>query len=482
MKTPFLKKLIGLTLSVFSITVLAQCPTITSLNVALGANGTATVNPVLTGTLSSGTRYYWQASPSGYSNTNMFQMPAEFIFPTNGVYSVCFQFNDTINGCMDQSCSTLTITNMTPPTCTAGFTAYTDSNCVTRFINTSTGNNLTYGWTIDGVAYTSANPMVNLPNGNYNVFLQTYYGNQPCDSISHTISVGCSGTNTVSCQANFTFFTDSNCVVHLTNTSTGNNLSYEWYELTNNGNTSTLISTATSPTLNLPQGYIVMQLATFSNGTFCDSATNYVYINCNNPTTSCVAYSHFIITQDTLNPVSGQYYAYTNSSTTGNASYLWDFGDGTTSTQQYPLHQYAVPGQYVVCLTINGSYTSALGTATCTDTYCDSSSVHRMAAGFQMYHLVVVPQTVTSIKQTEKEIGLNAFPNPITDELTIESTTTNDSQITYMLVDALGRIVLTGVLNDSKTTINTSNLEKGFYNLSISNEKRSSLKTIKLVK
>jgi PKD repeat protein len=225
-----------------------------------------------------------------------------------------------------------------------------------------------------------------------------------------------------------------------------------------------------------------MQLATFSNGTFCDSATNYVYINCNNPTTSCVAYSHFIITQDTLNPVSGQYYAYTNSSTTGNASYLWDFGDGTTSTQQYPLHQYAVPGQYVVCLTINGSYTSALGTATCTDTYCDSSSVHRMAAGFQMYHLVVVPQTVTSIKQTEKEIGLNAFPNPITDELTIESTTTNDSQITYMLVDALGRIVLTGVLNDSKTTINTSNLEKGFYNLSISNEKRSSLKTIKLVK
>jgi len=98
-----------------------------------------------------------------------------------------------------------------------------------------------------------------------------------------------------------------------------------------------------------------------------------------------------------------------------------------------------------------------------------------------MSQVNVIPLSVTGIKQTEKEIGLIAFPNPIADELTIEATT-NDTKLTYVLVDALGRLVLTGHLNNSKTTINTSNLEKGFYSLSVTNEKGSSLKTIKLVK
>lgn len=34
------------------------------------------------------------------------------------------------------------------------------------------------------------------------------------------------------------------------------------------------------------------------------------------------------------------------------ASYLWDFGDGTTSTSQNPQHTYTVPGKYVATLTV----------------------------------------------------------------------------------------------------------------------------------
>ena len=45
-------------------------------------------------------------------------------------------------------------------------------------------------------------------------------------------------------------------------------------------------------------------------------------------------------------------------------NYLWDFGDGSTSTLQFPNHQYAAPGTYMVCLT--GS------TVGCTSTYCDT--------------------------------------------------------------------------------------------------------------
>ncbi len=40
---------------------------------------------------------------------------------------------------------------------------------------------------------------------------------------------------------------------------------------------------------------------------------------------------------------------------TGNIdSWLWDFGDGTTSKQQHPIHQYQEAGKYVVVLKVNG--------------------------------------------------------------------------------------------------------------------------------
>ncbi|MEO8150930.1 MAG: PKD domain-containing protein [Bacteroidia bacterium] len=49
---------------------------------------------------------------------------------------------------------------------------------------------------------------------------------------------------------------------------------------------------------------------------------------------------------------------------TGGINYLWDFGDGDSSTLQFPQHQYAFPGAYTVCLNM---FTSA-----CTNTFCDS--------------------------------------------------------------------------------------------------------------
>jgi hypothetical protein len=36
-------------------------------------------------------------------------------------------------------------------------------------------------------------------------------------------------------------------------------------------------------------------------------------------------------------------------------SWLWDFGDGTTSSEQNPLHQYASEGNYQICLTVSNT-------------------------------------------------------------------------------------------------------------------------------
>ena len=38
----------------------------------------------------------------------------------------------------------------------------------------------------------------------------------------------------------------------------------------------------------------------------------------------------------------------------GRASYAWDFGDGTTSTETSPVHTFTGNGSYSVCLTVTG--------------------------------------------------------------------------------------------------------------------------------
>lgn len=59
----------------------------------------------------------------------------------------------------------------------------------------------------------------------------------------------------------------------------------------------------------------------------------------------------------------GQAYVFNNYASGFIGGYLWDFGDGTTSTLVTPFHQYTSPGTYTVCLTVQDS---ALG-------FCDST-------------------------------------------------------------------------------------------------------------
>ncbi|MCB9324737.1 MAG: T9SS type A sorting domain-containing protein [Lewinellaceae bacterium] len=67
--------------------------------------------------------------------------------------------------------------------------------------------------------------------------------------------------------------------------------------------------------------------------------------------------------------ISGLTATFTNLSAAG--SYLWTFGDGTSSTQTAPTHQYLSSGSYQVCLTVTNSCGSA--------TYCETIGV---ASGF----------------------------------------------------------------------------------------------------
>ncbi|MDC3305806.1 PKD domain-containing protein [Flavobacteriales bacterium] len=98
--------------------------------------------------------------------------------------------------------------------------------------------------------------------------------------------------------------------------------------------------------------------------TYCD------YINIQIASSgSCQAYFY---SMPALIQVPNSYTFYDMSS--GNPSnWLWDFGDGNTSTQQNPTHTYLSTGSgfYLVCLTIS-EYDPITQALICTDTYCDS--------------------------------------------------------------------------------------------------------------
>ncbi len=56
---------------------------------------------------------------------------------------------------------------------------------------------------------------------------------------------------------------------------------------------------------------------------------------------------------------------FTNTSTGGALSYLWDFGDGSpTSTVANPTHMFAAVGTYTVTLTVSNTLGSSVYAAT----------------------------------------------------------------------------------------------------------------------
>ncbi len=68
---------------------------------------------------------------------------------------------------------------------------------------------------------------------------------------------------------------------------------------------------------------------------------------------------------------------FNNGSSGSYTSLLWNFGDGTTSTSQFPTHTYPGPGLYYACLSLYNS-------GVVCDTYCDSVYVQGSTLGNSM--------------------------------------------------------------------------------------------------
>ena len=141
--------------------------------------------------------------------------------------------------------------------------------------------------------------------------------------------------------ASFTANQTSGCLplnVQFTNTSVG---AVTWYWDLGNGNTSTLSDP--SNLFTSPGNFTITLIAYDASGN-TDTAryTDYITVE-GRPTADFHSSGTSACPDNNL-------FSFTNTSTGGATSFLWDFGDGTTSIQSDPVHSYTYAGIFTVTL------------------------------------------------------------------------------------------------------------------------------------
>ena len=156
---------------------------------------------------------------------------------------------------------------------------------------------------------------------------------------------------------------------------------------------------------------------------------------------------------DFTRTVSGEAVLFQNNSSFGD-TYLWEFGDDSTSTEAAPVHIYNQPGDYDVTLTATNE--------------CGSNTV------------TITVSTITIGITSADEISFNLYPNPATTELFLSSSENIDEAV-IEVISASGQLMHSENLNtiqaNNRTRINVNGLAQGVYFLRlVSNTNQSVLR------
>lgn len=144
---------------------------------------------------------------------------------------------------------------------------------------------------------------------------------------------------------------------------------------------------------------------------------------------------------------------FTSSSVSANnapLSYVWNFGDGNSSTEANPQHTYATAGSYTVSLIVSDCIFS--------DTLA-----------------LTIETGSTGIEKSNTPTVLT-YPNPATEYLNIQ-TNAYQAGSNYLIYNNCGQIKLTGMLQPGNTQINCSGLSAGLYLIRIGEEFTRFVKT-----
>lgn len=86
------------------------------------------------------------------------------------------------------------------------------------------------------------------------------------------------------------------------------------------------------------------------------------------------------------------------------------------------------------------------------------------------------------IKETELNISLSVFPNPTSDNLTLQISDYNDEKLSYHLFDMQGKLLNNGQVTAQQTHINTSSLPSATYFIHIVNQENKKVQSFKIIK
>ncbi len=163
----------------------------------------------------------------------------------------------------------------------------------------------------------------------------------------------------------------------------------------------------------------------------------------------------FVILPDSNNLYAGMIYNQSKGSIAAN--YLWNFGDGDTSTSYTPTHVYSGNGPYNLCLTLS----NANG---CTSTWCDTiqfdTSGH-LKRNFIRNSISTYTGRKVGTNLTFLNSDLKLYPSPVLSNLTIESILPI-SQINVLSLD--GKLIMSKALDsEKKCEIHLDVIPQGFY-------------------
>ncbi len=160
-------------------------------------------------------------------------------------------------------------------------------------------------------------------------------------------------------------------------------------------------------------------------------------------------------------PSTGETLTFTNASANA-TEYFWKFGDGTTSTEENPMHVYTEEGTYLVILSaVNGDGCSVTTTQE------------------------IVVSLSTNTEDQLLAASLNLYPNPTTGKLNISLGVDYQNPLTEIrMVDLLGRTVRqlsSSQIQGNNLVIDMTDLNNGVYHLIfVANDARTTRRVVKM--
>jgi PKD repeat protein len=366
------------------------------------------------------------------------------VYSNPGTYTVCLTAVPSAGG-QCQSCQTIVITGGGGG-CQANFNAFPGGTPNTwDFINQSTGVSPGANWWWDfgdGNTDTSYNATHTYATGGlYLVCLNILDSAQNCfDVYCDSVFVQGGGTG---CNATFAYQNAPSGVSFIANQQGA--ASYTWDFGDGSTGTGASVNHVYAP------GTYNACLTVTMNGQTCTSCqTVTVQLN-------ALCSSNFTVFPDSTQPHT--YWALNMATGAAPLTYLWSWGDGTSSTGAYPTHTYSGPGLYTICLTI----TDANG---CTSNTCNPYQLLRLSSSAPI--TINVINGLTGLQENEATAQVSVFPVPANDQVTAQFNLVKSADVSFRIFNTTGQMVqevVAGTIEagEQKLVIDTKSLTNGVY-------------------